>query len=301
MRSTLCIAVVAGVTALTAVNDGSAQGQYPQYPQGQYAQAQVGQGQYLPGATVQGAYGQGSYGRGRWFPGRRIFQAFRGGVGYGGVASQVASDAVNVADQANPGIINNTLPGNAVAPNVTGNATINGVPQVNGTVNGTIVPGTSTLPGTIPGASTTTGNATINGVPQVNGKVNGTIAPGVQPGAVNQIPGSTTDPARPLDANEASSRKCVEMTVILPTADAELWFGKAATTQRGKERVFHSPDLEPGQAFVYKVKARWMNNGQPVEQERQLNVRAGQTITVTFRTAAPEIVEAPEKFEASNR
>ena len=44
--------------------------------------------------------------------------------------------------------------------------------------------------------------------------------------------------------------------VRLP-ADAELWFEGQKTAQTGTDRSFHSPELQPGQDYVYNVRARW--------------------------------------------
>ena len=83
------------------------------------------------------------------------------------------------------------------------------------------------------------------------------------------------------------------MTVLVPAADAQVWFEDKATTQQGMERVFQSPPLEPNQKFTYTIKARWMENGQVVTQERQAHVEAGRSITVNFREKPRENVPAP--------
>lgn len=85
----------------------------------------------------------------------------------------------------------------------------------------------------------------------------------------------------------------VTMTVIVPTANAQVWFGDTATTLQGTERVFHSPPLVPGNNYTYTIKAQWMENGQPVGQERQVNVQAGQRITINFRDNSSENAPAP--------
>jgi uncharacterized protein (TIGR03000 family) len=83
------------------------------------------------------------------------------------------------------------------------------------------------------------------------------------------------------------------VTVLLPTADAQVWFDGGATKQQGMERLFHSPNLEPSHNFTYAIKARWMANGQAVTRERQVNVQAGQSVTVNFRESASENVPPP--------
>jgi uncharacterized protein (TIGR03000 family) len=84
--------------------------------------------------------------------------------------------------------------------------------------------------------------------------------------------------------NPGPTQQTAAITVFLPTADAKLWFDNTEMKQQGMTRYFSTPSLEPGKMFTYTLKARWMNNGQPVEREKQVNVQAGQQATVDFRT-----------------
>jgi len=78
----------------------------------------------------------------------------------------------------------------------------------------------------------------------------------------------------------------VMLTVTVPAPDAQLWVGDTPLTQQtGTERVFQSPPLSPGSNYYYTLKARWMENGQPVERERTVNVQPGQRVMVDFRAA----------------
>jgi uncharacterized protein (TIGR03000 family) len=88
----------------------------------------------------------------------------------------------------------------------------------------------------------------------------------------------------------AVAQQSANVTVLVPNADAQVWFDNAATTQRGTDRLFNSPPLEPGNSFTYTIKAHWMANGQPVDQMRRINVQAGQTITVDFRSNNSEML-----------
>jgi uncharacterized protein (TIGR03000 family) len=63
------------------------------------------------------------------------------------------------------------------------------------------------------------------------------------------------------------------LTVIVPK-DAELWFEGVKTSQQGTERHFVTPSLTPGERYSYEVKARWMQDGKPVEEVRTVHVRA---------------------------
>jgi uncharacterized protein (TIGR03000 family) len=70
-------------------------------------------------------------------------------------------------------------------------------------------------------------------------------------------------------------------TVEVP-ANAEVYLEGVRTRQTGPQRVFASPPLSPGRQYIYEVRARWVENGQPVEQTRNLVVTAGQRYTVRF-------------------
>jgi uncharacterized protein (TIGR03000 family) len=71
------------------------------------------------------------------------------------------------------------------------------------------------------------------------------------------------------------------MDVRVP-AGAEIWFEGAKTGQSGSTRTFVSPPLEKGQTFTYEIRARWTQDGKPVEQTRHVNVRAGENVQVDF-------------------
>jgi uncharacterized protein (TIGR03000 family) len=64
-------------------------------------------------------------------------------------------------------------------------------------------------------------------------------------------------------------------------ANARIWFDGDLTHQTGPVRDFESPPLQPGQTYTYNIRARWMQNGQPVTQDRTVTV-AGQRTMVDF-------------------
>lgn len=81
--------------------------------------------------------------------------------------------------------------------------------------------------------------------------------------------------------------------VRVPT-DAEVWIEGAATTQTGPERHFVSPPLLRGRRYAYQLRARWTEDGQPVEQTEDLVVRAGDHASARFPVAPePETLPAP--------
>ncbi len=113
-----------------------------------------------------------------------------------------------------------------------------------------------------PGAYYAPGYVTSGGT----GLPSGTTSMYYQPGAQAA---ATTDP----------NAAVIDLRV---PADAQVWFDGDPTNQRGPDRVFTSPALDPGKTYHYDVKARWTENGRPVERTRRVDVRAGQRTTVDF-------------------
>jgi len=90
-----------------------------------------------------------------------------------------------------------------------------------------------------------------------------------------------------------TSLQPVTVNVFVPVPDAQVWFDNSLTQQQGMERVFQTVPLETGSTYIYTVKARWNENGRPIEQERQVNVQAGQSVTVDFRGSSGENIPLP--------
>jgi len=92
--------------------------------------------------------------------------------------------------------------------------------------------------------------------------------------------------AVPADARQSfyADPNAAMITVRVPDPNAQVWFNDAPTTQRGTERMFHTPGLQ--QAGSYTIRARWMDNGRMVDQQRQVQVQPGQNVTVDFQANA---------------
>jgi uncharacterized protein (TIGR03000 family) len=52
-------------------------------------------------------------------------------------------------------------------------------------------------------------------------------------------------------------------------------------------RRFVTPPLIPGQAYVYDVRAIWLEDGRDVTRDRRVRVRAGEQVDVDFTQPAP--------------
>lgn len=106
-----------------------------------------------------------------------------------------------------------------------------------------------------------------------------------------QIPQPTPVPPDEQEDKAPAEDNTARVTVVVPDG-AELWFNGTKTNQTGKRREFATAPLTPGKAYRYKIKARWIEDGKPVELTQTIRVRANSTQTVDF-TNNPE-APAPE-------
>src|SRR5262249_12189711 len=74
------------------------------------------------------------------------------------------------------------------------------------------------------------------------------------------------------------------LRVMVPP-DATEWFNGVLTEQKGTERSFVSPAITPGQDYTYEIRARWISNGQPVDERRTIHIQANQWNTIDFTPA----------------
>jgi len=83
------------------------------------------------------------------------------------------------------------------------------------------------------------------------------------------------------DADQQSNRR-VRVEVQVP-ADAEVWFDNFKTQQTGTDRFFVSAPVEPNYNYTYDIKARWTDNGRPIERTKKVSGQPGQQLRVDFR------------------
>ena len=76
------------------------------------------------------------------------------------------------------------------------------------------------------------------------------------------------------------------ITVIVP-ADAEVYFDGTLTSQTGTQRVYHTPQLEPNLEYHYTVRARWTQDGSPVERVQTVRFKVGSQPRVDFNSPLP--------------
>jgi uncharacterized protein (TIGR03000 family) len=95
--------------------------------------------------------------------------------------------------------------------------------------------------------------------------------------------------------------KVAHILVEVP-ADAEVWIEGQKTQQAGTNREFISPALERNMVYEYRIRARWTEQGQQVEQTQRLSVQAGERPRVSFPTGdKKEIVGVPAPFPLAGK
>jgi uncharacterized protein (TIGR03000 family) len=83
-------------------------------------------------------------------------------------------------------------------------------------------------------------------------------------------------------AETLTDTKAAGFVLRLPDANAEVWFENQKTKQQGTLRQYVSGSLEMNSIYTFHIRARWMENGRPVEQTRNIDARSGQQIVVDF-------------------
>lgn len=111
--------------------------------------------------------------------------------------------------------------------------------------------------------------------------------PGDRP-APPPLPPADREDAAPLPPpRKLQLEEPAVIEVRLPDTTGEVAINGRPTRQAGATRIFESPPLAAGQVFLYDVKARWLSNGQPVEDARTLAVEAGKRFVVDFTEPLP--------------
>jgi uncharacterized protein (TIGR03000 family) len=99
-------------------------------------------------------------------------------------------------------------------------------------------------------------------------------------------PSMSADVTPPAPTTTVPTDTKAYVRVVVP-ADAELWFDGEKTAQTGTSREFVSPPLTLGTDYSYEIRARWLENGKPVDQTRSVTVRGGSLTLVNFTHPSP--------------
>jgi uncharacterized protein (TIGR03000 family) len=70
--------------------------------------------------------------------------------------------------------------------------------------------------------------------------------------------------------------------VRVPVENAAVFFENISMQQQGRVRQFTSPSIQAGLTHFYKIRARWMVDGQVQDQTRSVGVRANEKVVVDF-------------------
>lgn len=103
-------------------------------------------------------------------------------------------------------------------------------------------------------------------------------------------PSAAVPPASALPQGEDDAG--TRITVRVPP-DAEVWVDGQKMRQTGNARQFIVPPLEPDRDYHYAIRARWAEDGRVVERTREVTVRAGDRLAVSFLSPSPRTAPVP--------
>jgi uncharacterized protein (TIGR03000 family) len=83
----------------------------------------------------------------------------------------------------------------------------------------------------------------------------------------------------------AAAADTAHIRVLVPDANARVWFDGALTQQSGTDRMFHTPSLTVGSTYNYRIRASWMQGNREMTQERTVSVTPGATAVADFTQA----------------
>jgi uncharacterized protein (TIGR03000 family) len=112
--------------------------------------------------------------------------------------------------------------------------------------------------------------------------------PGYDGSYMSDYYGYTSDSYDPFGAGKAPavlpevSGNNAVINVHVPIALADVAFDGQMTRGTGKDRIFTTPQLTPGETYTYTVTASWTEGGLPRAETRTVQVQAGQSATVDF-------------------
>jgi uncharacterized protein (TIGR03000 family) len=82
--------------------------------------------------------------------------------------------------------------------------------------------------------------------------------------------------------------------------NAQVFFDNSPTQQRGSERRFMTPPLDPNSKYTYNVEARWTDqDGQEQRENRTVRLTPGETTDVNF--TAPQNTQNPNESRQQPR
>ena len=92
---------------------------------------------------------------------------------------------------------------------------------------------------------------------------------------------SRDEPA--VKAAPAARGRESKIRVFLPTSEARLYVENTLTPGGGRDREFHSPALDEGRRYSYRLVAVWVEDGREVTHEAWITFWGGEDVRVSFR------------------
>jgi uncharacterized protein (TIGR03000 family) len=80
----------------------------------------------------------------------------------------------------------------------------------------------------------------------------------------------------------ATANDSTATVIVRVPTNAQVWFDDNATRSTGPERSFETPALTVGKTYRYDIKARWLQDGKPVDLTRHVDIRPGDRTVVDF-------------------
>jgi uncharacterized protein (TIGR03000 family) len=182
----------------------------------------------------------------------------------------------------------------------------------------TLYPNGFTGTGFTGGSATFFGNGTPGPILSTGGP--GLLNPGgfsgnsgpIQQGGIRQVDftGNTGANAVRSTSGYSPGAEYADRALVYVTTppDASVWFDDHATQQRGMNRLFMSPPLDPTRSFSYTITASWRENGEQKTISKEVDVRAGEVAVAQFlrpdptapendRIPARDVPQSPEPTE----
>lgn len=97
-------------------------------------------------------------------------------------------------------------------------------------------------------------------------------------------------------ADTLAAPPMTSITLRLPS-DAEVWIQGKKTDEKGTERRFTLPPLDPSMTYDYEVRVTWPENGRTVSRTSHMSLRSGDQKSITYVAALA--MQKPPSTEVS--
>jgi uncharacterized protein (TIGR03000 family) len=72
------------------------------------------------------------------------------------------------------------------------------------------------------------------------------------------------------------------LDIRVPASTAQVLINDVPTNVQGTNRLFITPALDPQRENLYEIKAKWTQNGQPIEKSKEIKIQPGQRVVIDF-------------------